>query len=111
MRPAHRGRQGEAAAAGYLEALGFRIVGRNVRFPGGEIDLVCKDGQTLVFVEVKARTSSAFGSALTAVDARKRRKIRDMAADYAQIHAPAASIRFDVVTIEGEKLALHKGAF
>lgn len=67
-----KGRSGEDAAAAFLTASGYRVLGRNVRVPGGEIDAVCLDGTTLVVVEVKRRDSSSFGSALAAVDARKR---------------------------------------
>jgi len=80
-----KGRAGEDAAAALLESHGYRILGRNVRVPGGEIDLVALDGAVLVFVEVKRRDSRRFGTALGAVDARKRRRLRELAADYAQI--------------------------
>jgi putative endonuclease len=87
------------------------IVGRNVRVPGGEIDVICKDGDVVVFVEVKTRGSARFGSALAAVDARKRRKLRALASDWLQFAAPSARARFDVVTIEGSGAVLHRGAF
>jgi len=106
-----KGRSGEEAAARFLIDRGYRIVGRNLRMPGGEIDLVCIEGRTLVFVEVKRREGRAFGSALSAVDARKRRRLRALAADYAQIVAPTARIRFDIVTIDGNRLAVHRNAF
>jgi putative endonuclease len=94
-----------------LRARGYRVLARNVRLPGGEIDAVCLDGQTLVIVEVKRRDSKTFGSALRAVDARKRATLRRIAADYAQIVAPAATIRFDIVTLDGRELTLHRNAF
>lgn len=105
------GRDGEDRAVRLLEARGYRIVGRNVRVPGGEIDVIAKDGDVVVFVEVKARTSASFGSALAAVDARKRRKLRALAADWLQIAAPHARARFDVVTVRDERVELHRGAF
>lgn len=113
MRPDNgpKGRAGEAAAAGLLETAGYRIVKRNLRLPGGEIDLVCRDGDTVVFVEVKYRSSRRFGSALSAVDARKRERLRRLAEDYVQIVAPNASIRFDVVAVDGERMTLHRNAF
>ena len=111
MNRAERGRAGENAAAALLEAHGYRIIARNVRVPGGEIDLVCVESGTLVFVEVKRREGSSFGSALSAVDARKRRKLRMIASDYAQIVAPMARVRFDVVTIDGNRIAVHRNAF
>jgi putative endonuclease len=73
--------------------------------------MVCVDGSTLVFVEVKRRETRGFGPAIAAVDGRKRRKLREIAADYAQIVAPAARIRFDIVSIDGNRMALHRNAF
>lgn len=105
------GRAGEEAAAAYLAGLGFRIERRNLRTPDGEIDIVAREGDTLVFVEVKARTSRAFGSALGAVDRRKRARIRAVAEDYLQYFPPQAKVRFDVVAIDGETIRLHRGAF
>jgi len=98
-------------AVRFLEQHGYRVVARNVRAPGGEIDVVCVDGTILVFVEVKRRLGPAFGPAIAAVDGRKRRTLRAIAADYAQIVAPQARIRFDIVTIDGNRLALHRNAF
>lgn len=106
-----KGRRGEDLAARFLVRAGYRIVARNVRMPGGEIDLVCVDGATLVFVEVKRRDGRSFGSALSAVDGPKRRKLRMIALDYAQIVAPGAPIRFDIVTIDGNRIAVHRNAF
>jgi putative endonuclease len=106
-----KGRRGEDLAAEFLTERGYRIVARNVRVPGGEIDLVCVESGTLVFVEVKSREGPSFGSALTAVDAQKRRKLRMIASDYAQIVAPMARVRFDIVTIDGNRIAVHRNAF
>jgi putative endonuclease len=106
-----KGRHGEDRASLFLAACGYRVLARNVRLPGGEIDAVCLDGPTLVIVEVKRRDSRTFGSALRAVDARKRATLRRIAADYAQIVAPAAKIRFDIVTLDGQRLSLHRNAF
>ncbi len=106
-----KGRAGEDRAAAFLEDRGYTVVARNVRVPGGEIDAVCLDGSTLVIVEVKRRDSSRFGSALGAVGARKRATLRRIAADYAQIVAPSAKIRFDVVAVNGDRLILHRNAF
>jgi putative endonuclease len=108
---AERGRSGEDAAVRLLQVRGYRIVGRNVRLPGGEIDVIARDGDTVVFVEVKARGSAAFGSAVGAVDARKRATLRAIASDWLQIAAPRAQARFDVVTVEGGRATLHRGAF
>lgn len=108
---AEKGRSGEDRATAFLIANGYRVVARNVRVPGGELDAVCLDNGTLVVVEVKRRDSAAFGRALAAVDARKRARLRQAAADYAQVVAPAAKIRFDVVTLDGNRVRLHRNAF
>lgn len=105
------GRKGEDAAAELLRKAGYAVLGRNIRLPGGEIDIVCLDGDVVVFVEVKSRSNAVFGTALGAVDARKRAKLRALAADYLQIVAPGRRARFDVVTCERGRLSLHKGAF
>jgi putative endonuclease len=98
-------------AAGFLESLGYRILQRNLRGPGAEIDLVARDGDTLVFIEVKARSNRRFGSAIAAVDARKRARIRALAGDFLQFLPPTAKVRFDVVTVTDGKPSLHRGAF
>lgn len=106
-----KGRRGEDVATAFLTAAGYRVLQRNVRLPGGEIDALCLDGSTLVVVEVKRRDTATFGSALGAVDARKRATLRRIAEEYAQIVAPTAKIRFDVVTIDGNRPSLHRNAF
>lgn len=105
------GRAGEDAAVTLLEGAGYRIVARNVRLPGGEIDVIARDGDTVVFVEVKTRANATFGGAVRAVDARKRATLRKLAADWLQIAAPRAHARFDVVTIDRGRATLHRGAF
>ncbi len=105
------GREGEDAAVRLLEESGYIVIARNVRLPGGEIDIIARDRDVIAFVEVKARGSRQFGRALGAVDARKRRTLRALAADWLQIAAPQARARFDVVTVEGGRAALLRGAF
>lgn len=106
-----KGRQGERRAEAFLKQCGYSILRRNLRLPGGEVDLLCLDHGTLVFVEVKRRDGSRFGPALAAVDRRKRMRLRAVAADYAQIVAPGQHFRFDVVAIDGNQLCLHRNAF
>jgi putative endonuclease len=105
------GRAGEDAAAGYLLALGFTILRRNLRGPGGEIDIVARDRGVIVFIEVKTRRTRAFGPAISAVDGRKRRRIRAVAEDFLQFFAPNSKARFDVLTIDRGTMRLHRGAF
>lgn len=112
MTRAHRyGAAGEDAAARYLQSLGFAILTRNLRTIDGEIDIVAREGAIIVFIEVKARMSSHFGSALSAVDRRKRARIRAVAEDYLQFAAPGTEARFDVLAIEGTALRLYRNAF
>lgn len=105
------GREGESLAASFLETLGYRILKRNLRGPGGEIDILARDGPTLVFVEVKAREGRRFGSAIASVDARKRARLRACAEDFLQFLPAATKVRFDVVTLERGKPVLHRDAF
>ncbi len=94
------GRAGESLAAAYLRKKGYRIVGRNVRFRQGEIDLIALDGRMLVFVEVRTRTSERFGTPAESVTPSKQRKLRELALAYlCQRSTPIAGFRFDVVAI------------
>lgn len=111
MNPKELARSGEDAAVALLVERGYQIVGRNVRLPGGEIDVVARDGETIVFVEVKARQSHRYGSALGAVDARKRRTLRKLAAEWLQLFAPRSYARFDVVAADGTRLEHYRDAF
>jgi len=80
-----------------LRGLGYAIVGRDVRTPLGQLDLVAKDGSTLVFVEVKTRAGHGFGLPQESVDARKIRKLRQLALYYLKIRPHRGPVRFDVV--------------
>ena len=96
------GQEGEAAAEQYLRHKGYRIVARNLRSPLGELDLVAEDGRVLVFVEVKARRTGAFGGAIHAVHQRKQEKLIQLAALYlARRHINDRLCRFDVVLLQG----------
>jgi putative endonuclease len=110
------GRRGEEIAARYLRRCGYRILARNFRAAGAEIDLVAADGETLVFVEVKTRSSAEFGTPAEAVDARKAERIRRAAGIYLRrARAGPRPARFDVVAIIGAgrrgRLELLKDAF
>ena len=96
------GRQGEQLAERFLKRQGFRIVARNFRAAGAEIDLVAMDGETLVFIEVKRRIGTSAGTPGEAVDARKQEQIRRAAGAFAgRYRARAYPTRFDVVAISG----------
>lgn len=91
------GTGGEALAEDHLRGLGYEIVARDVRTPLGQLDLVAKDGSTLVFVEVKTRAGHALGLPQEAVDARKIRKLRQLGLYYLKMRPHRGPVRFDVV--------------
>lgn len=108
---AARGAAVEAAARRHLEDAGLRWLAGNVRYRGGELDLVMFDpaAASLVFVEVRYRRSGVFGGAAASVDAGKRRRLLLAAQLYLSAH-PAhaqAPCRFDVVEASGEPPRLH----
>ena len=100
-RAAEKGRGGERAAARYLQARGLRILFRGYRCRFGEIDLVCRDGSTLVLVEVRRRAAGAIVSAAASVGAAKQRRLTATARHLLMTHPQFAemSMRFDVVAI------------
>jgi putative endonuclease len=110
------GARGEELAAKFLRAKGYAILARNFRSPVGEIDIVAREAQTLVFVEVKTREGGGFGSAKWAVDHHKRRKVSMAALAYLNLKGwvdrPA---RFDVVAVDmnpgGPLIELYRDAF
>jgi putative endonuclease len=96
------GRRGEDLAHRYLRSAGYTVVARNYRPGGGqtEIDLVARDGDTVVFVEVKSRTTDEFGSPDRAVGAEKRKHIVRAARAYAtRAGVEWSQVRFDVISI------------
>lgn len=107
------GSEKERLAGAYLETQGYQILEYNFRCREGEIDIVARDGRTLVFVEVKYRTDGRSGSPMEAVDARKQRKISRTAIFYLLRHGygEAYPCRFDVVAVEGSEFLLIKNAF
>ena len=95
------GKTGEDLACGELERRGYAIIARRHRCRGGELDVIARDGATLVFVEVKARVGHAFGDAAEAVTWQKRRRIVRLACEYVMQHDLAdCPCRFDVVSIQ-----------
>jgi putative endonuclease len=111
-----RGRAGEGAASRYLSGLGYAILDRNFKTRFGEIDIVARDDQTTVFVEVKRRDASGHGEAAEFVNRSKMRKVVGAARVFAAKHGLSGGlIRFDVVAIDVidgcEQLRHHKGAF
>jgi putative endonuclease len=115
-KPQQFGRKAETMAARYLKKQGYKIIERNYRTRSGEIDIIAREGETLVFVEVKARASDRFGSAKAAVTPHKQRQVAKVALGYLkmtdQSHVKA---RFDVVTVtrreDRHELHLIRNAF
>jgi putative endonuclease len=111
------GAEGEARAAAHLERLGFRVLERNARAGGVELDLVAARGGLLVFVEVKTRRVRDFGAPEESVDARKQARLARGAAAWLHERRPrAARVRFDVIACEvdaagGWRLQHWEGAF
>ena len=94
------GADAEERAARFLAGRGLAIVARNYRTRFGEIDLIARDGATLVFVEVRLRSSARFGGAAASVDARKRRRIEATARLYLARLGAEPPCRFDVITLD-----------
>jgi putative endonuclease len=110
------GKTGEDLACRELERLGYAILARRYRTRIGELDIIARDGRTLVFVEVKARHDRAFGGASEAVGFTKRRRLARLALDYIVRHRLIdCPCRFDVVSIQFEtnqpKVEVFRNAF
>ncbi len=95
------GDEKEQQARAYLERQGLRHLASNVRCKRGELDLVMRDDQTLVFIEVRFRTSARFGGAAASIGAQKQARLSAAAAYYLQRHPAELPCRFDVIAIDG----------
>ena len=97
----NKGRDGEALAAAYLEKQGIQILERNFRSRKGEIDIIGMDGQTLIFVEVKAWSAYGMDSLEHAIDTKKRNKIIETSKYFLSLHRKYRymPIRFDIVFV------------
>ena len=92
---------GEAYAQAHLSRLGYRVLQSNVRLSSGEIDIVARDGDTLVFVEVRTRRTDRFGTGEESITRSKARRLIDLADEYLQsIAPPPAAWRIDVVALD-----------
>jgi len=100
------GHAAEISAERYLRRKGFRILERNRRSVTGEVDLIAETGDVLVFVEVKARRTTTYGGAASAVDRRKQERLIRLAAQYLAYHRiQNRACRFDVVLYDGDPAA------
>ena len=116
MNNKHLGDRGESYAEDYLRRQGYRILTRNYRTKIGEIDLIAEDQDTLVFIEVKTRSSVRYGMPAEAVNYKKRQKITQTAYWYLHAqHRENAICRFDVLEVYavGDRWGVHqiKNAF
>ena len=94
------GKNAETLAAEWLAGRGLVLVERNFRVRGGEIDLVCRDGKRLVFVEVRLRRNADFGGAAESITASKRRRLL-LAAQHYLLRHPRTDARFDCLLLDG----------
>lgn len=99
------GHAAEDRALAYLQQQGLQLVERNMRWRRGEIDLVMRDGATLVFVEVRQRTSRRYGGAAASIDAAKRARLWRSAQYFLCRYAAPPPCRFDAVCIDGEQMS------
>jgi putative endonuclease len=95
------GQQAEQQALDYLQSRGLKLQERNFRCKTGEIDLVMRDAETLVFVEVRFRQSNDFGHALETVTQKKQRKLIASANRYLQVKHIDSACRFDIIALNG----------
>ncbi len=112
--PREKGADKERLAQTYLEAQGLLLVASNYRCRRGEIDLVMRDGQTLVFVEVRYRASERFGGAAASVGLAKQRRLQAAAGHFLQGHGHGNALpcRFDVLAIgAGDRIDWIRDAF
>lgn len=105
-----KGDAAEDAALAYLNKQGLKLVERNFRCKGGEIDLIMRDANTLVFVEVRARASRSHGGAAASVTLHKQRRLIVAAQQYLQRLPSDPPCRFDVIGIDGEQMQWLKNA-
>lgn len=110
------GKRGEDLALKKIKRLGYKFITRNYRCPLGEIDIIARDGDCLVFLEIKTRKGRSTGYAKEAVDKRKRRQISKAALTYMKANDCCDErARFDVVAInineENEEIEIIKNAF
>ncbi len=108
-----RGRRAEDLAALFLQAQGLKLLERNYHCRFGEIDLIARDGETLVFVEVRMRASASYGGAAASITATKRGRLTRTARHYLAGTARMPACRFDALLLSGPDHAIEwlKNAF
>ncbi|MDO9559277.1 MAG: YraN family protein [Syntrophales bacterium] len=116
MRRIMTGKLGESLAVVHLQKMGYQIVAQNYRCLYGEVDVVARDGDTLVFVEVKSRKSGTFGAPQEAVGLEKQKKLSRVSLHYLQQkRLETCKARFDVIAVrmspDGTRIDLIQNAF
>lgn len=106
-----KGEAGERMACDHMKCKGYRVVTRNFYNRLGEIDIICENGEYLVFVEVKLRSAGAKVAGREAVTAAKQRKIIKTAMLYMQAYPTELQPRFDVIEVSGNRLTHIENAF
>jgi putative endonuclease len=109
--PADLGRRAEVVAAWWLRVRGYRVLGRNVKVGGREVDIVAIRGGVLVVCEVKARRHDGRGAALDAIDGFKQRRLYEAGEMLLERHPRATELRFDVIAVDGLRIRHLPGAF
>ncbi len=107
-----KGKAAEDKAASFLKSLGYEVLERNFRTKFGEIDIIAKDGNTLIFVEVRSKSYSSFGTPEETISKSKAKKIIRTAQFYIQIKNPSfEDVRFDIISILHNNISHIKNAF
>lgn len=106
-----RGAEAEERAARHLQTQGLKLLARNWRCRFGEIDLILRDGATLVFVEVRARGRGDYGGAAESITAAKQARLQRAADAYLAQCSHRGPCRFDAVLIDAERLTWLRSAF
>ncbi|MDR1950283.1 MAG: YraN family protein [Spirochaetaceae bacterium] len=108
-----RGREGEARAAKALEARGMSIITRNFRSRTGEVDLIARDGDTIVFVEVKAWSAYGYGDLRYGINKKKQQRVIETAKYFLAVHREynCMAVRFDVVFVGPQAITHLRAAF
>lgn len=100
------GKRGEEAACQYLSELGYEMLERNYRAGRDELDIIAREGDMLVVLEVKTRSSNSHGFPEEFVDTAKQKRMVRAASSYLEAHFPQASLRFDVISVEMKRNSL-----
>ena len=107
-----KGRKGERIACRYLLKEGFDVLARRYRSRSGELDIIAYEGEVLVFLEVKTRSSADFGEPWEFVDWQKQQALRRTAEDFIADHDLGQfAYRFDIVSVLGTEVSLFRNAF